>query len=314
MSEELITDTDFGSQIEDVEAIDRYMRTTFIDPSNSEAFQIKDAYMRWYDKAAWGTRENSAAFYDEQRTRRNQFNIALQRTEADKQKIRDVIARGIETEEMQGKKRPPVDPQTGRVGTQVKKPTVAPTPSTMPKGNQPLGPVEVVPGKIYPTIRRGSKLPEVKVWQSVIGVTADGNFGPATEAATKKWQASHGLVADGIVGPKSWAAAGTAPAPDFIPGPSPTFAPSTPAAKVTFAPKEKPAPEFKPEPKAPTPVEKKVKETATAVKAQVTKAAVTTAGALDVGTWPMWAKVLGGLTVAGGILATALGKGPKRFL
>lgn len=58
-----------------------------------------------------------------------------------------------------------------------------------------------------PTIKRGSKGPDVADWQRVIGATADGDFGPNTEAKTKTWQAARGLVADGVVGPKTWAAA-----------------------------------------------------------------------------------------------------------
>lgn len=57
------------------------------------------------------------------------------------------------------------------------------------------------------TIRQGSTGEDVKTWQRVIGVTADGSFGPATLAATKTWQAAHGLTADGVVGPKTWEAA-----------------------------------------------------------------------------------------------------------
>src|SRR5690606_8140914 len=57
------------------------------------------------------------------------------------------------------------------------------------------------------TIRRGDKGHPVPKWQHIIGVKADGIFGPATEAATKAWQAANGLVADGIVGPKTWAKA-----------------------------------------------------------------------------------------------------------
>lgn len=57
------------------------------------------------------------------------------------------------------------------------------------------------------TIRRGSKGEDVKVWQAVINVSADGDFGPKTEAATIVWQSSHGLRADGVVGPATWAAA-----------------------------------------------------------------------------------------------------------
>lgn len=57
------------------------------------------------------------------------------------------------------------------------------------------------------TIRKGSIGPDVTRWQNIIHVTADGNFGPATEAATKAWQTQHKLVADGVVGPASWSAA-----------------------------------------------------------------------------------------------------------
>ena len=56
------------------------------------------------------------------------------------------------------------------------------------------------------TIKKGSKGKAVKVWQIIIGATADGNFGSGTESTTKTWQKSHGLTADGIVGAKSWKA------------------------------------------------------------------------------------------------------------
>ena len=56
------------------------------------------------------------------------------------------------------------------------------------------------------TIKKGSKGKAVKVWQIIIGVTPDGDFGSGTEAATKTWQSNHGLSADGIVGAKSWKA------------------------------------------------------------------------------------------------------------
>ena len=56
------------------------------------------------------------------------------------------------------------------------------------------------------TIKKGSKGNAVKVWQIIIGVTADGIFGSGTESATKTWQSNHGLAADGIVGKMSWKA------------------------------------------------------------------------------------------------------------
>ena len=49
-------------------------------------------------------------------------------------------------------------------------------------------------------LKIGSKGELVKDVQEIVGVTADGDFGPATEAAVKKWQASNGLTADGLVG------------------------------------------------------------------------------------------------------------------
>jgi putative chitinase len=53
------------------------------------------------------------------------------------------------------------------------------------------------------TLRRGSKGDEVKKMQTKLGLAADGDFGPGTEAALKKWQAENGLTADGVAGPKT---------------------------------------------------------------------------------------------------------------
>lgn len=67
-------------------------------------------------------------------------------------------------------------------------------------------PLPVLPaGKA--TIRLGSKGALVAEWQSILGVTADGDFGPKTETTTKAWQSARGLVPDAVVGAKTWAAA-----------------------------------------------------------------------------------------------------------
>ena len=54
------------------------------------------------------------------------------------------------------------------------------------------------------TIQKGATGRAVKVWQIIIGVSPDGDFGDKTVAATKKFQKSHNLTVDGIVGKKTW--------------------------------------------------------------------------------------------------------------
>lgn len=57
-----------------------------------------------------------------------------------------------------------------------------------------------------PTIKKGSKGKAVKIWQIIIGVEPDGDFGSKTLSATKTFQKAKGLTVDGVVGPKSWVA------------------------------------------------------------------------------------------------------------
>jgi putative chitinase len=53
-------------------------------------------------------------------------------------------------------------------------------------------------------LKNGSKGDDVKKLQEKLGLTADGAFGPGTEAKVKAWQAANGLTADGIVGDGTW--------------------------------------------------------------------------------------------------------------
>ena len=73
-----------------------------------------------------------------------------------------------------------------------------------------------------PVLKLGDEGRYVEKWQRLIGVTADGAFGPNAQAATKKFQTVHGLVPDGVVGEKSWAVALEGNAPDTVPAPPPS--------------------------------------------------------------------------------------------
>ena len=64
-------------------------------------------------------------------------------------------------------------------------------------------------------LKNGSRGEEVKQLQTLLGLGADGIFGPGTEAKVKEWQAANGLTADGIVGDSTWGKmfGATAPTP-----------------------------------------------------------------------------------------------------
>ena len=55
-----------------------------------------------------------------------------------------------------------------------------------------------------PVLKRGSKGDSVRKLQALLGIIADGSFGPVTEDAVRSFQKQQGLVADGIVGVYTW--------------------------------------------------------------------------------------------------------------
>ena len=57
-----------------------------------------------------------------------------------------------------------------------------------------------------PEISKGDCGNAVIVWQIIVGVDPDGDFGSRTLNATVNFQTAHGLKGDGIVGQKTWAA------------------------------------------------------------------------------------------------------------
>lgn len=55
-----------------------------------------------------------------------------------------------------------------------------------------------------PTLKKGSKGKAVKIWQIIVGVEADGDFGSKTKTATIEFQRKYKLAQDGIVGENTW--------------------------------------------------------------------------------------------------------------
>jgi peptidoglycan hydrolase-like protein with peptidoglycan-binding domain len=78
----------------------------------------------------------------------------------------------------------------------------APAPTLIPA----VEPAAAPGAQPRPTLRRRATGDLVRQIQAKVGVDADGNFGPKTEAAVRALQRAQGLVPDGIVGPKTWAA------------------------------------------------------------------------------------------------------------
>ncbi|WPB77391.1 peptidoglycan-binding protein [Archangium violaceum] len=77
--------------------------------------------------------------------------------------------------------------------------------ATAPKPSTPAS-----SGGSGPTLREGARGEPVRALQNRLNQlgfnagTADGAFGPKTEAAVKAFQKAKGLTADGVVGPKTW--------------------------------------------------------------------------------------------------------------
>ena len=74
-------------------------------------------------------------------------------------------------------------------------------------------------------LKLGDTGPEVKAMQELLGIAADGDFGPQTKQALVAFQAAHQLAADGVYGPAT-AAVLTAKTPAPTPTPAGTPAPA----------------------------------------------------------------------------------------
>lgn len=58
-----------------------------------------------------------------------------------------------------------------------------------------------------PVLKYNDKSSAVSVWQTILGIEADGEYGPVTKAATMAFQTNHSLKVDSEVGKNTWTAA-----------------------------------------------------------------------------------------------------------
>lgn len=80
-------------------------------------------------------------------------------------------------------------------------PTPTPTPTPAPT---PTPTTRVSVSCSLPMLKVGSKGKAVKVWQTIVGTTADGDYGNNTKNATIALQKSAKIGQDGIVGKDTW--------------------------------------------------------------------------------------------------------------
>jgi peptidoglycan hydrolase-like protein with peptidoglycan-binding domain len=95
---------------------------------------------------------------------------------------------------------------------------VAPAPTPTPVSTRPA---------LSGSLRIGSTGEVVRYVQSVLGIKADGQFGPITDKAVKAFQKANGLKVDGIVGPITYERL----------GPLAPSAPATPAPATSSRPR-----------------------------------------------------------------------------
>jgi len=103
------------------------------------------------------------------------------------------------------------------------------------------------------TLRRGSRGPEVKALQQQLGITADGIYGPNTEAAVRAFQQRAGIQVDGIAGGQTQSALAAGGSPRNAGAPRASTAPFTPGGGSTTQAPAQPqsaAPQTSPRPKA----------------------------------------------------------------
>lgn len=191
------------SQSEDIAAIHSYFSRT--GAKNAPATAAKNNWFEWHKKLSLWDKTFNPATLSEAQLRRINFNALNGDAE-------DSGAEVTEAERKEWLSRPVVN-TTGMSPEEAAKAVW--TPINTPAGKRPTTAAMLGTTIQRATIRQGSTGSDVSAWQGIVGVPADGKFGPKTKAATVAWQKAHGLTPDGVVGPKTWTAAlAQTPQPD----------------------------------------------------------------------------------------------------
>lgn len=269
------------SQIDDVEAIHDFMLQT---PSKTPAAEtIRTSFLSWYEKAGFYDKNLSSTWFDEARTRRNQFNIANAVTVSESAAVQKVLATGLTAEQMQGKSRPKVDVKTGKVGSQIHD-------TVLSASGAPV---------LTRVLKKGMNGDDVKTWQSFLALTPPtGYFDALTDTKTRAFQKAQHLTADGAVGKMTWAKAFPIVADANLAPSSTSDAFAPPSQSPNFAPTAGPATSFAPAPGAPKQAPKQSSAGPTAQTAPTKPFEVVKAG-LDPSKWSTGAKVVGALAALG---------------
>ena len=85
--------------------------------------------------------------------------------------------------------------ECNRRASQAVAPVAPVIPSPPPTSSKP---------RLFKFLRRGSRGSNVAYLQSVLGITADGIFGPITDARVRAFQREQGIQVDGVVGWVTW--------------------------------------------------------------------------------------------------------------
>jgi peptidoglycan hydrolase-like protein with peptidoglycan-binding domain len=222
------------SQSEDLQAIHSYFSRTAA--KNPKATEAKTNWFTWYNTLSLWQKSMDDSVLIEAKQRRINFNSL-------NGDVEDVPATVTPQEKAEWLNRPIVN-TTGMTPEQAVKA------AWTPKSGAPSAATATMTTIKRPVLRQGSTGSDVADWQHIIGVTADGKFGPGTKAATQAWQKAHGLSADGVVGPATWTKAAALTQPEdkgiiqtiaekvagtVVPTQSPVTAP-TGAARATAIP------------------------------------------------------------------------------